>query len=247
MAAVPPAAGPPASPCPVALLGPPSWRELYDSADHVFPAPNVLYAVLSAAFFCSVDPPNTLLTKLKRTLLESPVMIALVLDKALDSISLVKNPCQFVGSLLNPSVLDGLMYGFMGPDATNLATVHIPASAFKMTVANNILGDPVNVHAGLNALLADQMFHPYVNVGTPNMLSSSCRHAILLPVEWHMRFAHDYPFEISLKAFYDAFLAPLGPAKAQPYSDIFAWWRHAATCAASASAHACLGLQVSTT
>ena len=66
---------------------------------------------------------------------------------------------------------------------------------------------------------------------------------ILLLVKWHMRFTCDYPFGISLKAFYDVFLAPLGPAKAQPYSDIFTWWRHATTCAVLAGAQACSGLQ----
>ena len=91
MAAVPPAAGPPALILAVPL-GLPSWCELYDSAEHVFPAPIVPYTLLSAAFFHSVDPPETLLTKLERTSLESPVMLALVSDEALDSISLVKNP-----------------------------------------------------------------------------------------------------------------------------------------------------------
>ena len=91
MAAVPPAAGPPALIL-AAPPGPPLWHELYDSADCIFPAPIVPYALLSAAFFRSMDPPDTLLTNLKRTSLESPVMITLVSDKALDSISLVKNP-----------------------------------------------------------------------------------------------------------------------------------------------------------
>ena len=79
------------------------------------------------------------------------------------------------------------------------------------------------------------------------MLSSSCRQAILLPVKWHVRFAQDHPFEISLKAFYDAFLAPLGPVEAQPYANVFTWWRHAATRTALAGARARSGLQVSTT
>ena len=49
-----------------------------------------------------------------------------------------------------------------------------------------------------------------------------------MPVKWHMRLAQDHPFGVSLKAFYDAFLAPLGPIKAQPYTkDVFTWWRHA--------------------
>ena len=125
--------------------GLPSWRELYDSADRVFPAPIIPYTLLSATFFHSVDPPETLLTKLKRTSLESPVMVALVSDEALDSISLVKNPCRYIGSLLNPSVLDGLVYGFTGPDARNLMAMHVPVSAFKTTATYNVLDDPATV------------------------------------------------------------------------------------------------------
>ena len=93
----------------------------------------------------------------------------------------------------------------------------------------------------------DQTFHPYVNVGTPNMSNSSCRRAILLPVEWHARLARDHPFGVGLKTFYDSFLAPLSPVEAQPFADVFIWWRHAATRAASAGTWARSGLQASTT
>ena len=143
MATAPLAVGPPA--LVAAPPGQPSWRELYDSADHVFSAPIVPYALLSAAFFRSVDPLETLLTKLEKNLLESPVMIALVSDEAPDSISLVKNPRRYIGSLLNPSVLDGLVDGFTGPDAQNLAAVYVPAPAFKTTAAYNVLDDPTTV------------------------------------------------------------------------------------------------------
>ena len=129
--------------------------------------------------------------KLERTSLESLVMVALVLDEALDSISLVKNPCQYISSLLNLLVLDGLVYSFTGPDARNLVAVHVPALAFETTATYNVLDDLATVRAGLEALPADQTFHPYVNVGTPNMSNSSCRHAILLPVEWHTRLAQN--------------------------------------------------------
>ena len=246
MAAVPPPVGPPA--LTMAPPGLPSWRELYDSTAHVFPAPVMPYALLLVAFFHSVDPPETLLTKLEQTSLEPPVVMALVYDKALDTISLVKNPCQYIGSLLNPSVLDDTMvYSFMGPDARNLAAVNIPALAFKTTAAYNVLDDPATVQAGLEALLVDQTFCPYVNVGTPNMSTSSCRCMILLPVKWHVRLAQGYPFGISLKAFYSAFLAPLNPIKAQPYANVFTWWRHATMRAAPAGAWAHSGLQASTT
>ena len=113
------------------------------------------------------------------TSLESPVMIALVSDEPPDSISLVKIPCWYISSLLNPSILDpildGMVYGFTGPNAQNLAAVHVPASAFEMTMAYNMLDNAATVWAGLEALLVDQTFHPYMNMGTPNMSSSSCR------------------------------------------------------------------------
>ena len=115
MAAAPPAVGPPT--LVAAPPGPPSWRKLYNSADRVFSAPIIPYTLLLTTFFHSVDPPETLLMKLKRTSLESPVMIALVSDEAPDSISLVKNTRWYIGSLLNPSVLDGLVYSFTRPDA----------------------------------------------------------------------------------------------------------------------------------
>ena len=100
MATMPPAAGPPAI-APVLPPGPPSWCELYESADYVFSALVMPYAILLAALFnSSMDPLDTLLTKLKRTSLESPVIVRLILDEALDWISLLKNPCQFVRSLL---------------------------------------------------------------------------------------------------------------------------------------------------
>ena len=143
MATAPPAVGPPA--LAVVPLGPPLWRELYDSTDRVFPALIVPYTLLSAAFFRSVDPPKTLLTKLERTSLESPVMIALVSNEAPDSILLVKKPCRYISSWLNPYVLDGLVYSFTGPDAWSLAAVHVLASAFETTAAYNVLDDPATM------------------------------------------------------------------------------------------------------
>ena len=246
MAAAPPAVGPPA-PVLAVPSGLPSWQELYDSTAHVFPDPVIPYALLSAAFFHSADPPETLLMKLERTLLESPMMMALVSDEVPDTILLLKNPHQYVGSLLNPSVLDGMVYSFTGPNSQNLTAVNILVTAFEMTAAYNILDDPATMRAGLEALPADQTYHLYVNVGTPNMSNSSCRHGILLPVEWHMRLAWDHPFGISLKALYDMFLTPLAPAEAQLYIDIFTWWRHAATHAALAAAQPHSGLQALTT
>ena len=63
-----------------------------------------------------------------------------------------------------------------------------------------------------------------------------------------MRLTWDYPFGVTLKTFYNVvFLAPISPAEAQPYTDVHIWWRHATTCAALASAQACLGLQVPAT
>ena len=86
-------------------------------------------------------------------------MVALVSDKDPNWITLLKNPRCFVGSLLQPTALDGLLYSFSGPDAQRLAAVHIPASAFETSAAFNILDDAATIHLGLKNLPADQAFH----------------------------------------------------------------------------------------
>ena len=245
MAAVPPVAGPPPH-GPGPLAGPPSWRELYKAADRCFTAPEVPYAVVSMALFTSANAPDVLLNHLERTSLESLVVLALVSDEAPDWISLLKNPRRFMGSLLHPSLLDGLMFGFSGPDGRNLAAVHIPPVAFESPAAFNVLDDPAGICAGLEALPADQTFHPYVNVGTAQMMNSTCKRSIVLPAEWYIRIAKDHAFGMSIKFFYDLFLAPLGPAEAQLYTDVFAWWKHAATRSAPGG-RARSGLQLATT
>ena len=90
-------------------------------------------------------PPKTLLTKLEKTSLVSLVMMALVLDEAPDCILLVKNPRRYIGSLLHPSVLDGMVYSFTGPDAQNLAAVNILALALETTTSYNVLDDPATL------------------------------------------------------------------------------------------------------
>ena len=242
----PAAAGPPAIILPLTWLGPPTWEELLATPDRAFPLPDVPYGVLSAALFNSVDPPEVLLNKLERTALESPMVVALILDEDLDWITLLKNPRCFVGSLMHPTPLDGLIYGFLGPDARMLAAIHIPASAFEVSAAYNVLDDAAAIRLGLEGLPADQVYHPYVNVGTPNMTNSACRCSVLLPIEWHAQVSKDHPYGITLKAFYDVFLLPLQAITGQPYADVQTWWRHAATRATSARAQACSGLQATT-
>ena len=51
---------------------------------------------------------------------------------------------------------------------------------------------------------------------------------------------------ISLKMLYNMFLTLLTPAEAPLYINVFTWWRHAATCAASAAAQPHSGLQALT-
>ena len=65
----------------------------------------------------------------------------------------------------------------MGPDTCNLAAVHIPMAAFEIAMAYNVLNNPAGVHGGLEPLLADHMFHPYMNVGTAHMTNSACLQA----------------------------------------------------------------------
>lgn len=246
MAAAPPGAVPPVASPPVPLPGPPTWEELFAKPKRVFSAPAVPYAVVSAAIFNSVDAPYVLFNKPERTALESPVILALVSDEDPGLITLLKNPCHFVGSLIRPTPLDGLIFGFSGPDARRLAAVHVPATVFENSAAFNVLNDAAAVRAGLKALPADQACHPYVNVDTPGMTNSACKRGLLMPTEWKGRLARDFPYGIGLKALYDLFLAPIPAAEVPLYQDVFTWWRHAATRAAAAGARARSGLQVPT-
>ena len=195
MATAPPAtAGPPAIALPLVQLGPLTWEELFTTPDRVFALPDVPYRMFSAALFNSVDPPEVLLNKLEQTALESPMMVALISDEDPDWITLLKNPRQFVGSLVHPrTLLDRLMYGFSGPDACTLAAIHVPASAFKVSTAYNILDDATAICLGLEGLPADQAHHPYINVGDANMTNSACRRSVLLPIEWHLQLSSQGP------------------------------------------------------
>ena len=168
MAAAPSAAaGPPAIEPPLMQLGPPMWEELFTAPEHIFALPDAPYGVVSAALFSLLDLPEALLQKLERTALESLVVVTLVSDEDPDWITLLKSPRRFVGSLVHPTPLDGLIYGFSGPDACTLAAVHIPTSAFEISTAYNILDDAAAIHLGLEGLPEVQVCHPYMNVGTP--------------------------------------------------------------------------------
>jgi hypothetical protein len=72
----------------------------------------VPYAIISAALFASVDPPDVLLTKLECTALESLVVLTLISDEDPGLVTLLKNPCQFISSLIHLMPLDGLIFGF---------------------------------------------------------------------------------------------------------------------------------------
>ena len=61
MAAIPPVAPGGPTPAPVPPTGPPSWFELFSSADRMFTEPAVDYGTLSAALVSSADAPDILL------------------------------------------------------------------------------------------------------------------------------------------------------------------------------------------
>ena len=90
---------------------------------------------------------------------------------------------------------------FSGPDTQSLATVHVPASAFQISVTFNVLDDAATTCLGLENLPVDQAFHQYINVGTPSMTNLACRRAVLLlPREWHtQQLARDFPYGIALR------------------------------------------------
>jgi hypothetical protein len=185
MATAPPGAVPPVVAPLVPLPRPPTWEELFAELERVFSAPAVPYTVVSAAIFNSADVPNVLLNKLECTALELPVILALVSNEDPGLITLLKNPHRFVGSLSWPMPLDGLIFGFLGPDARRLMAVHVPVTVFKNSTAFNILDDATAVRAGLEALLADQAFHPYVNVNTLGMMNFACKRGLVMPTEWN--------------------------------------------------------------
>lgn len=117
MATAPPAIVPPVAVPQIALPRPPTWEELFSSTDRALSPPMVPYTVLSAAIFNSANPPEVLLNKLEHTALESPVILTLVSNEDPSWVTLLKNLQCFVGNLLHPTALDGLFYGFLGPDA----------------------------------------------------------------------------------------------------------------------------------
>ena len=211
----------------------------------MFSEPVVDYGTISASLFASADASDILLGRVEALAQRSPVIVALVSDEEPERITLLKNPRRFSGSLTNPSPLDGLVYGFAGSDSRTLAAVHIPANAFEISAAYNVLDDAAVVRAGLDTLPPDQTFHPYVNAGTPDMTNTGSRRALVLPMTWYADLAA-HPGGIDLKVFYDSFLATV-PAAEQPiYVDVFTWWRHAASRAAGAGTRERSGLQVST-
>ena len=213
MAAVPPVGGGPTyPPAQVPPAGPPSWQELFASADRMFVEPTVDYGTLSVALFASADAPEVLLGRVESLAQRSPVIVALISDEEPERITLLKNPRRFAGSLANPSPLDGVVYGFSGSDSRTLAAVLLPATAFETSAAYNVLDDPMALRAGLDTLPPDQMFHVYVNAGTPGMTYSNCRRALVLPMHWYPDLAA-HPDGISLKAFYDQFLATVPAAE----------------------------------
>ena len=213
-----------------ALTISPTWAELFASPQQVFPDPRVDYAILSALINTSTDGPDTLLMRVEALAHRSPVILALISDKEPNQITLLKNPCRFSGSLVNPSlVVDNLVYGFTGTDMRNLAAVHLPSSAFENSAQYNVLDDPAAIRAGLDGLPVDQSFHPYVLATTPGMTNSVCQRTMVLPPNWYQQLATHFPHGIDLTTFYDQFLATVPVGERQALETVFSWWRHTAS------------------
>ena len=123
----------------------PTWAELFASPQQVFPDPRVDFAILSTSLNTSTDGPDTLLMRMEALARRSPVILALISDEEPNQITLLKNPHRYIGSLVNLSPVDNLMYGFMGTDMRNLAAVHLPSSAFENSAQYNVLDDPATI------------------------------------------------------------------------------------------------------
>ena len=120
-------------------------------------------------------------------------MVAMVSDEEPDQITLLKNPRCYAGSLVTPSPIDGLIYGIAGSDTHNLAAVHIPFSTFESSGPYNMLNDAATICTGLDALPQDQLFHSYVVAGTQDMTTFTCKHAIILLIQWYTELAEHFP------------------------------------------------------
>ena len=79
---------------------------------------------------------------------------------------LLKNPCCFAGSSVNPiALLDGLLYGFMGTYAMNLTVMQILFTSFEKTTTYNVLDkDAKSIWVGFDTLPADQTFYAYIKM-----------------------------------------------------------------------------------
>ena len=114
-----------------------------------------------------------------------------------------------MGSFTTPSPIDRLIYGFAGPDACNLATVHVPPATFKSSGPYNILDGAAAICTGLDTLPQDQLYHSYVIAGMPDMMTSTCKHAIVLLSQWYGQLAEHFLDRIKIKDFHDKFLATM--------------------------------------
>ena len=227
------------------ITGALTWSELFANAEHLSTKPMVEFGVLTASLFTSTDSPDPLLAKVEALAHLSPMVIAMISDEEPDQITLLKNPHCFARSILTPCPIDGLLYGFAGSDACNLATVYIPPAAFKSSGLYNVLNDAATIHASLEALPQDQLYHSYV-LGTPDMTTSTCKHSIILPTHWYVELCKHFPDGISIKTFYDRFLANVTTADHQALQEVFTWWRYTTSRSRGGMSRACSRLQVPT-
>ena len=151
-----------------------TWAELFASPQQVFTDLRVNFTILLASLFTFIDGPESLLMRVEAMAHHFPVILALISDEEPNQITLLKNPHQYASSLANQNPVDNLMYGFTGMDTWNLAAVHLPSSAFKISAQYNVLDDPAAIQMGLDRLPQDQSFHPYVLATMPGMISSAC-------------------------------------------------------------------------
>ena len=131
-----------------------------------------------------------------------------------------------MGSLTTLSPIDRLIYGFTGSDAHNLTTVCVPSAAFESSWPYNILDDAAAICAGLDTLPQDQLYHSYVIAGMLDMMTSTCKCAIMLLTQWYGQLAEHFLDGIEIKDFYDRFLATVNMTEQQALQDVFTWWRH---------------------
>ena len=181
---------------PAVPAGPPSWHEVYMSANRLYNEPDEDFGVLFAALFATTNAPDFILSKVKaQTCLAHSPIISLISNedppaRAEDHAPQESTPCHW--KPCESKSLDGLVYGFTGAGAMNLVAFQIPASTlFKTSMAyNDVLDDAMAIQVGLDTPYLPTK--PSMPTSVLEQLTCKCM-TIILSISWYMDLAGYLP------------------------------------------------------